>query len=99
MTTSPKDTGLRERLSMELIPKFTDDYIDEWVRPGNDIEGLHIIIDSFADELVDLFKAYLTELEGRLNQPSRLNTDFDRGYDKALEHVRQDIKTFREGLR
>jgi predicted metal-dependent hydrolase len=70
---------LRTKLKMDLLPKFTDEYIDEWGSGGNNINGLHKIIDSFADELLDKhIEALLSqhskkrELEARVDELKRV---------------------------
>jgi hypothetical protein len=70
---------LRTKLKMDLLPKFTDEYIDEWGSGGNNINGLHKIIDSFADELLDKhIEALLSqhskkrELEARVDENQRM---------------------------
>lgn len=55
--------ALGDYLRMDLVPKFTDDYIDEWTSDNNDIGGLHKIIDSFADELQALIAKAIEQIE------------------------------------
>lgn len=67
----PKEGGVKANelstyLKMELIPKFTDDYLDEWTSESNDIEGLHKIIDNFADSIETLIAT--RTVEARINE-------------------------------
>lgn len=100
MTTSPKDTGLREQLD-ELFKKIR----------------LHVTASITPDEakaqILTLFKAHLTELEGKLPRgnshtaqgTSQLTNDqlkhaigIEDGYNIALREVHQIIEDYKEGL-
>lgn len=86
---------LREYLKMERVPKFTDDYIDEWSSDSNDIEGLHKIIDAFADEIVDLIAIANNQLiDSLLAKAQTVNVDRGvHGYSTIEVVLAKDVRT------
>lgn len=108
MTTSPKDTGLRETrrdIVIELANAYYEKY--RYDRPNDTKEQLYSFCRDIAKNELDeytkaLFKAHLTKLEGKLpeSKPDLRGIKFGeyRGYNTALDDVKQIIEDYKAEL-